>query len=330
MADGCPQAEFVARLTAGLQTVTADGAIARAVLLRLTANLTGTVGAGRSVQARPGDDLAQVLATAAAGATVHLAAGDYPLPETLVLLEAVTLAGDDRGTTRLLSGADEMAVLVMTPGLVGLRDLALVRDPDSPGSGIVTGGASTLRLKRVVISGARSGKDGQGGAAVDLTGSDTAPGPDRTTLEVTDAEFTDNSWAGISVSGGHRVSVVEARFRGNKQCGLCFLGSAEGSVEDSRFSDNGIGVAAVGTATPVVRGNTFTGGEVGVQLGGTASPTVDDNLIKAAERAAIIVTEQAAGVLRKNTCSDVPVGIALAKTALPSLIDNECSVVQAK
>ncbi len=330
MADGCPQAEFVARLTAALETVTADGAIARAVLLRLTANLTGTVGSGRSVQAAPGDDLALVLSQAAPGAIVHLAAGEYRLDDTLVVLESVTLAGDDRDTTRLVSGADEMAVLVMTSGLVGLRDLTLTRDPATSGSGIVTGGASTLRLKRVTVSGARAGQDRQGGAGLDLTGSDTAASPGRTTAEVTDSEFSGNSWSGISVSGGHRVSIVGSRFADNGQCGLCFLGSAEGSVETSRFEANGIGVAAVGTATPLVRENRVSGGEVGIQVGGAAQPTVDTNRISSAERAAVILTEQAAGVLRHNVCSEVPVGIALAKTALPTLLDNECTLVQAK
>ncbi len=57
---------------------------------------------------------------------------------------------------------------------------------------------------------------------------------------------------------------------------------------------------------------------------------MDANRISTAERAAVIVTEQAAGVLRRNVCREVPVGIALAKTALPTLLDNECTLVQAK
>lgn len=328
--DGCPQPEFIALLTTALEDVTADGAIARAVLLRLTANLTGTVGSGQSVQAAPGDDLAVVLARAAPGATVYLAAGDYDLPDTLVVLESVTLAGADRKTTRLRSAAEEMAVLVMTSGLVGFRDLSLERDRKVPGSGIVTGGASTVFLERVTVSGARSGPQRQGGAGVDLTGSETAAGPGRTTFEVTDAEFADNSWAGVAVSGGHRVSIVSARFSGNDECGLCFLGSAEGSVENSRFRDNGIGVAAVGTSTPVVSRNTITGGEVGAQAGGRAEPTLEGNRITGTARAAVIFTDTAAGVLRDTTCEDVPVGIALARTALPTLIDNDCTVVRAE
>lgn len=326
--DGCPRAELLDRLARELAEVTADGAVARAVLLRLTANLTGTIGTDPRVTIGPADDLHRVVAEAAPGAIVELAAGEYRLAETLVLLDAVTLAGEGRDRTRLRSSATEAAVLVMTAGLVGFRSLSLERDPLVPGSGIITGGVSAVRLEDVEVSGAQPGEQGRGGAGIDLAGSGTATEPEATTLEVTDSTFTGNGWAGISVAGGHRVSVESTTFDDNAECGICFLGAAGGSVQASRFSGNGVGVAAIGTSTPVIRGNTFSGGEVGVQIGDGAQPTLDDNRISTAERAAVIYTDTAAGVLRATVCSDVPVGIVLAKTALPSLIDNDCTVVR--
>lgn len=327
--DGCPQQEFLDLLTTGLESVTAEGPIAQAVLARLTANLLGTVGTEPSITVTPADDLRQVVATAAPGAIVYLDAGDYPLADPLVLLDTITLVGEGRDATRLESSADEIAVLVMTSDLVGLRSLTLERDVAVAGSGIVTGVAPTLVLEDVTIAGARAAQDG-GGAGLDLTGSDDAAGPDRTTVEVTGALFRDNGWAGISVAGGQRVSVQDSEFTDNGECGACFLGSAEGSITDSRFRDNGVGVAAVGTSVPVVRGNRISGGEVGVQVGGQAQPTIDDNRISKAERAAVIFTDTAGGVLRKTVCAKVDVGIALAKTALPSLMDNDCTVVRAE
>lgn len=330
MAEGCPQKEFVRLLSAALKMVTAEGPIAQAVLARLTANLTGTVGTEPSVTAGPGDDLRQVVATAAPGAIVYLDAGDYPLPVTLVLLDAVTLVGEGREATRLISTAPEVAVLVMTPDLVGLRDLTVQRDADVPGSGIVTSGGPTLRLEGLTIAGARLAEAAGGGAGLDLTGSENGTGPGRTTAEITDVRFTDNGWAGISLSSGQRVSVQNSEFTKNGECGACFLGAAEGSITDSRFRDNGVGVAIVGTSVPVIRGNRISGGEVGVQVGGEAQPTVDDNRISKAKRAAVIYTDTAGGVLRNTICADVEIGIALAKDALPSLMDNDCTVVQAK
>ncbi|MCW5951272.1 MAG: right-handed parallel beta-helix repeat-containing protein [Propionibacteriaceae bacterium] len=329
VADGCPQQEFLDLLTTELASVTAEGPIAQAVLARLIANLTGTAGTEPSITVGPTDDLRQVVATAAPGAIVYLNAGDYSLPGTLVLLDAITLVGEGRDATRLRSSADEVAVLVMTSDLVGLRNLTLQRDVAVPGSGIVTSGGPTLVLEDVRIAGARAAETGGGGAGLDLTGGDDAAGPGRTTVEMTRAQFDDNSWAGISVAGGQRVSVQDSEFTENGECGACFLGSAEGSITGSRFRGNGVGVAAVGTSVPVVRGNRISGGEVGVQVGGKAQPTIDDNRISKAKRAAVIYTDTAGGVLRKTICSDVEVGIALAKTALPSLMDNTCTVVRA-
>ena len=329
VADGCPQQEFLDLLTTELKTVTAEGPIAQAVLARLTANLTGTVGTEPSITVGPADDLRQVVATAAPGAIVYLDAGDYPLPATLVLLDAITLVGEGRDATRLASSADEVAVLAMTSDLVGLRSLTLQRDVAVPGSGVVTSGGPTLLLEDVTIAGARAAETGGGGAGLDLTGGDDAAGPGRTTVEATGVQFHDNSWAGISVAGGQRVSVQDSEFTENGECGACFLGTAEGSITGSEFRDNGVGVAAVGASVPVVRGNRISGGEVGVQVGGEAQPTIDDNRISKAKRAAVIYTDTAGGVLRKTTCTDVEVGIALAKTALPSLMDNKCTVVRA-
>ncbi len=329
VADGCPQQEFLDQLTAELKAVTADGPIAKAVLARLTANLLGTAGTEPSVTVGPTDDLLQVVATAAPGAIVYLDAGDYLLPTTLVLLDAITLVGEGRDATRLKSSADEVAVLVMTSDLVGLRSLTLQRDVAVPGSGVVTSGGPALVLEDVTIAGARAGKTGGGGAGLDLTGNDDATGPGRTTAELTGVRFSDNSWTGISVGGGQRVSVESSEFTKNGECGACFLGTAEGSITDSRFRDNGVGLAAIGRSVPVVRGNRISGGEVGIQVGGEARPTIDDNRISKSARAAVIFTDTAGGVLRKTTCSDVEVGIALAKTALPSLMDNDCTVVRA-
>lgn len=329
MADGCPQQEFLAQLTAALGSVSADGPIAQAVLARLTANLTGTVGTEPSLTAGPSDDLRQVVATAAPGAIVYLDAGEYRLPSTLVLLDAITLVGEGRNDTRLTSTADEVAVLVMTSDPVGLRSLTLQRDTAVPGSGIVTSVGPTLTLEDVLIAGARTAKAGGGGAGVDLTGSDQATGPGRTTAEITRVLFRDNGWAGLSIATGQRVSVEDSEFTENGECGACFLGSAEGSITGSRFRNNGVGAAVVGTSDPVLRGNRISGGQVGVQVGGEARPTIDGNRISKADRAAVIYTDTAGGVLRGTSCTDVAVGIALARTALPSLMDNECTVVRA-
>ncbi|MGB7961607.1 MAG: right-handed parallel beta-helix repeat-containing protein [Propionicimonas sp.] len=327
--NGCTQPDFVSQLNGALSGIQADGAVPSAVLRRLTANLTGTVGTDTTVEVELGDDLSKVVATAAPGATLYLAKGEYRLKDTLVLLDGITLAGRGRQQTRLLSDAAGVSVLVMAASLVGLRDLTVRRNPKAPGTVVTAGSSTTLALEQVRLSGARTDANRQGGAGLDLAGTAGAASPGRTTVEVTDSEFLDNTWAGISVSAGHRVSVATSTFRDNGECGACFLGTAEGSIERSTFSDNGVGVAVVGSSAAVIRGNRFTGGQVGVQVGNTATPTIDGNRISSAKRAAVIFTDTAAGVVRKTRCVKVDVGIVLSAKALPSLMDNACTLARA-
>jgi len=326
---GCAQEDFLAQLTTALGGVVADGAVAEAVLARLTANLTGTTGTERTVQVAAGDDLAAVTATAAPGATLYLAEGRYRLPDTLVLLDGVTLVGVDRDATTLVSGAPDAAVLVLSPDLVGFRDLTITRDEETSGTVLVAGAATTISIERSTLSGGRADPDSRGGAGIDLAGADTGTSPGRTTVELTDVVLQDNAWAGLAVGGGHRVSVVDSTFRRNGECGACFLGVGEGSIERSTFVGNRIGVAVVDEATPVLTGNRIRGGSVGIQVAGKATPTITDNRLAGTGKAALIYTETAAGVLRGTTCTGVEVGIVLSAKALPSLHDNDCTLARA-
>jgi len=321
---GCPGAAAQADVERGLAAVEARGAIAEAVRDRVLAGLRGRIGSEPAeVALQPGADLAAALAEAPAGSTLRLAAGEYPLASALVLLDAVTLRGEGRDVTVLASRALEAAVLVLADDRVELADLAVVRAAEPPGSGVVAGGAASVVLEGVRVSGARAGAE-QGGAGVLMVDADGEASGRGTTLEVTNSVFSDNDWAGLAVSGGHRVSIVTSTFADNGECGLCFLDASDGSVRDSVFDENLVGVAVTGTARPALLGSTVTGGEIGLQVEGEAAPTVDGNRISGASRAAVIVTGSATGTLARTVCSDVPYGLVVSDSAAPTLIDNQC------
>ena len=325
--NSCDEKRFTADLESGLETVTTRGAVATAVLRRLTASLTGRIPdkPGR-LTVEPGAELRQVIAEAPAGSTIALPAGRFAVKESLVLLDGLSIVGEGAKLTRLEVSAAEAGIFVLTADLVVVTDLTLSRTKDSIGSGIVTGPSAVLSLSDVVIRGARADKKNQGGAGVHLSGEGREAAGRGTTLEVTDSQFIGNAWTGIAASGGHRVSIVKSTFRDNGQCGLCFLTGSEGSVTDSRFIDNGIGVAIVGDARPTILNNRITGGDVGIQASGKARPTVERNTIESAARAAVIYTDSAAGTLGHTTCKQVKYGIVLGPKALPTLIDNTCTL----
>lgn len=325
--NSCDQRRFTADLESGLATVTTRGAVASAVLRRLTAGLTGRIPdkPGR-LTVDPDADLRKVIAEAPTGSTLALPEGTFKVKESLVLLDGVSIVGEGAKRTRLDVSAAEAGIFVLTPDLVVINDLTMARTKTSLGSGIVTGPSAVLSLSDVVIRGARADKKNQGGAGVHLSGEGREAAGRGTTLEVTDSQFIGNTWAGIATSGGHRVSIVKSTFRDNGQCGLCFLTGSDGSVTDSRFVDNGIGVAIVGDARPTILNNRITGGDVGIQAGEKARPTVERNTIESAARAAVIYTDSAAGTLGHTTCKLVKYGIVLGPKALPTLIDNDCTL----
>ncbi len=269
---GCPAGVLDARLAKGLAAVEASGPVAAAVLARLTATLVGgpTPTPG---PLRPGDDLAAALAAAPAGGTVELGAGTFALAVPLVALDAVTLRGAGRGRTILRSTAADAAVLDLAVGRVELRDLDVELAGAAGASGVVAGSEASLVLTRVGVRGARAGT--AGGAGVLMSATDTGGSGRGTTLEVTDSEFSGNAWAGIGVTGGHRVSVVGSTFRENAACGLCFLDASGGSVTGSTLAGNQVGIGVTGTAGPALVDVAITGGTVGVQLEGASAATLE-------------------------------------------------------
>jgi hypothetical protein len=223
-------------------------------------------------------------------------------------------------------------LLVLTDGRVGLSGLALEHLGRTPATGLVGGPTSSVVLDHVRVSGAVGGKAGTaGGAGVLMSAQNGVGGGGRgTTLEVTDATLSDNSGAGILLTGRHRVSIRDSRFTDNRQCGVCFTGESSGAVRDSTFTGNAAGVAVLDASRPQVTGATLTGGQVGIQVGGTARPLLRDVRITGAARAAMIYAQKAAGRMDRVTCTHVAYGLVVSPHALPYVGRTNCAVVRSK
>jgi hypothetical protein len=337
----CSLATFRAKLDAGLRGVTANGPIAQAVLLKLTASLDGTARTDvETVDVPVGADLRTVVAGLAAGSTMRLAAGSYRLGDTLVLLEAVNIVGVGIGATTITTTAGGAGIVDLTDGRVELQSLAIVHSGASPGDVIIGGPTSSLELTKVRVSGAAA----KGGAAADpgtpapappagssdgigvLMSSSKGAGAHGTTLEMTDSTVEGNEGGGIILSDGQAASLRGLTIASNGGCGVCFAGSSTGAVRDSRFTDNTVGAAVLDTAEPAVTGDVFTGGEFAIQVAGSATPEIDDATISGATRGAMIFTDTAAGKVDGSSCTSVPFGIVVGSKALPYLGTNSCSV----
>lgn len=325
---GCDVAAFQDTLERALDGVTSDGPLARAVLLRLQASLTGQVGSTAETRdVTPGDDLARVLARVGPGSTLRLAAGTYRLADTVVLLQGVTLRGVGRTRTVLDTTGASAGFLVLTDGRVELDGLALRHRGDAAASGLIGGPTSSVVLTGVRVSGARGGASGSGGGAgVLMSGRDGAEGGRGTTLEVTRSVFADNSGAGILLTGRHRASIRGSRFLDNGQCGVCFTGRSSGALRDSTLRRNAAGVAVLDRSRPLLADDRITGGQVGVQASGSSRPELRRVVVDGARRAAMIFGDTASGRVDGATCRNVRFGIVIGPRTYPELGTNDCEV----
>lgn len=328
---GCDPQAFTDELEAGLAGIEPTAPIAAAVWRRVSASVLGTVEQeAREWELADGEDLLDVVARAAPGSTVVLPAGTIDVDTGLVLLAGITVRGAGLAQTVLRSAAPDAAVLVVTDGLVRLEDLTLQLGAEHPASGIVAGPSASLALDGVRVTGAASEGEGNsaGGAGVYLSARGSEGSGRGTTLEVTDSVFDANAWAGLAVTGGHRVSIESTTFRDNGGAGVVFLDAASGSVGSSTFTGNRVGVATAGASTPAIIGSTFTGGTVGVQADASAAPAISAVTISGASSAAVIFGGSSGGSIDGTTCRDVTYGIIVGDGAAPTLGDNDCGIAR--
>ncbi|MCX7782993.1 MAG: right-handed parallel beta-helix repeat-containing protein, partial [Meiothermus sp.] len=75
---------------------------------------------------KPGADLTSILARAPEGSTVTLAAGEYVLPRGLEVANSVTLVGQGREQTRLVSSAGGFVLRYTGRGRLSVQNLSIV------------------------------------------------------------------------------------------------------------------------------------------------------------------------------------------------------------
>lgn len=328
---GCDPQAFTDELEAGLAGIEPEAPIAAAVWRRVSASVLGTVEQeAREWQLAEGEDLLDVIARAAEGSTIVLPAGTVAVDSGLVLLAGITLRGAGIGESVLQSSAPDAAVLVVTDGLVRLEGLTLQLGTEQPASGIVAGPSASLALDAVRITGAASESQGDsaGGAGVYLSARGSEGSGRGTTLEITGSVLDGNAWAGLAVTGGHRVSIVSTTFRDNGGAGIVFLDATSGSVASSTFTGNRVGIATAGTSTPAIISSTFTGGTVGLQADASAAPAIDGVTISGTSSAAVIFGGSSGGAIDRTTCRDVPHGIVIGDGSAPTLGDNDCAIAR--
>lgn len=302
------------------------------------------------VNVEPGDDIAEVIAGVDSGATVRFAPGSYDVAETIVVETSVDLIGAGQDETKISSSAPGLAFAFIGPGDLTMTGLAL-RHRGERAASVFLAIEGSLALRNVEIGGgvATSGDAGHGiiFAFENLTDLPQRDPDERAGgLVVADSTVTGNDGAGILVTGTATPKITDTTISGNGRCGVCYLGVSGGKLAGATIEDNGdIAVQVLGSSHPRVERNTVRRHSVGVLVGesasaevvgnavehsdiaiqllGSARVDVRDNVIGAAEVAAVSLAESASGTLRGNHVdSQAPVAIEIAGEASALLLDN--------
>jgi hypothetical protein len=302
--EGCDLRTVAAGVRERTEARRSEGLLADTVRRTVVANLVDVLDgepARRTARLKSGDDLGKVASALPAGSVVRLPAGEVKVDEPVVLLQDVSLVGEGRDRTRIISSARGASVVLTAPGTVKVDGLTLTHEGDASASLLLVR-SGQMKLNGVHLTGAslggRSPSDRPddpliGGSGVVLDGGEG--------LSVTASQITDNDVAGVLVSGAARPVLRDVTITGSDTCGMCFLGGSAGTVTSSTVSDNGVGVL----------------------VAGRAAPTFETTRISDNTRAGVVAQERSRPVLRDVVvASNGPQGVAAFGSASPSLLDS--------
>ncbi len=261
--------------------------------------------------------IAQAMARARDGATLHLAAGTYK--ESVTLARPLILAGpeDDR-TPAIIEPAVGPCVLAQADG-ASLRNLVLRRPAPVSGTGAgpaPAGGpcldiAASTRIEDSEVSNAA------GPAVTIRDGAD----PALTRVTVSAA-----AGAGLVIEGGARGSFTEGAIRETAKAGVLVRSGARPTVSNSLIEKTGqAGILVTGGGQGLFQGNEIReAGASAVEIRGGADPELRDNRITAAKEAGLYVHDGGAGRMTNNEIAgNAYSGVVIGPGGTPALTENQ-------
>ncbi len=191
------------------------------------------------VELGPDDDLASVLSLLDSGSSIKLTPGVFEVDISLPVQRDIVIVGAGSGETVIESSSPDAAFAVFGDGKLTLRELTVAHVGDAPASIILAFGAP-IDIERVTLTGGINDDETTGGNGVLLSsGVVNEEGVTAAALEgsvttessrIIDTEITDNSIAGIAITGDLSPVIANNQITGNTLCGLCFLGESGGQA----------------------------------------------------------------------------------------------------
>lgn len=264
-----------------------------------------------NVRVRDVDELLLAVRNAPTGANVTLEAGEYVLPQGLEIKKPVTLIGQGRDTTRMVSEAGGFVVKFDSWGVFAARGIRFEHRGKQP-SDVLVVEKGTIEIEACQFTGAvrNAGQQANFGDGLWVRGIVLGT--------VTDSVFDNNGLHGVELQEKARLTLQGNTFERNTQNGLSFFGESGGEARNNTSRLNGLhGISINGDALVRVEGNTLEQNtEVGLRYSGNAWGTASGNIIRDNKLSGIAVNDTARPTLISNTSTDNgSYGLYVAQTA---------------
>lgn len=297
---------------------------------------------GASIVVDPGS-LESAVREAPAGAVLRLRAGEHRLSCPLEIDKSLSLIGEGRDETRVLSDNGSYAVkfvdgdqLLVIPTHVAefvgdgpfvVHDLSFEYQ-GSRWAHVVEVGGGEIDIRRCCFIGGVGGfwdEEGKrGGSGLRLGG--------RTRGLVADCEALRNGLDGISIADQAQPTLEANTCQENKWSGISYSGNSSGTARQNTCSGNGgligrlgSGIFISGWAQPTLQANSCQQSMYGIHINGQAQPTLESNTCRENESTGISYSDSATGTARHNVCSANEYdGISIGDQAQPTLENNTC------
>lgn len=282
--------------------------------------------------------LAEALAEAADGSTIHLEAGRYLLNEPLVLDRTVRVTGAAGGGTIIEVRLEDGDALEVT-GHVTLSDLRIEYADDGELHSLVHVSSGRLTASACEFIGAVVNDMPAVKAAVLVR-------------HASSGEFRDCTFrrcqAGLALVQDSSGTVAGCTFQQNSNVGVMVRDQARFRLEDCRAALNGIGVFVTSRGETVVTGCDVWKNQIGIKAASGAVVRLEGNRCRESAREGVILEDVAAqvvknliekngragirlkgaceGEVQENAClENGGDGILVADRAAASLVKNECA-----
>ena len=317
---GCTGTEYRDLVATELDRLEATSGVQRAVAGTFVSGLLGgddpSDPGPSTIQVATVAELEAAVIGAGSGSTIEVAAGDYELERSLVVLRPLTLVGAGAESTTLTSSATGAAAVIGTTGTVTITGVTI--GATAPGASVVAVTRGGLDLDAVTILGATRDDGGAGGFGLVLAPDDTVA---TRRHAVTASTFRDNGGGAILVDGAITPRFADIDVVATTGCGICWIGAAGGVLEDARIEGGDAGLRVEGDAAPAIRDTMITDATTGLVVLGASRPVVTDTTIASAEAAAEIGGASVPELQRVTMTGSADVGLRMAGTSAATVVD---------